>query len=105
MNLSFSRNWKTKRIVADTTLSIVYGFDNELDKAIKYVSKILDMKFKFISSHRYLDLHFYRVNIEENEDHDNSYEFDTEPDAAANLLIINQLNEPIYIYLSGNEQL
>ena len=40
---------------------------------------------------------------DENEEPSVSFEFDTEQDAAGNLLIINQLNESIYIYLSGDE--
>ena len=62
------------------------------------------MKFKFIYLIATLTFTFIGCSSEENEDPSVSYEFDTEPDAAGNLLIINQLNEPIYIYLSGNEQ-
>ncbi len=40
---------------------------------------------------------------DESEEPSVSFEFDTEQDAAGNLLIINQLSESIYIYLSDDE--
>ena len=63
---------------------------------------------------RYLSLIFFLLfilsgctkgfwNNVEDDDTSESFEFDTEPDPAGNLLIINQLSESIYIYLSDDE--
>ena len=58
---------------------------------------------------RYLSFTFFLLFIlvgcssKESDEPSEIIEFDTEQDAAGNLLILNQLDESIYIYLSGDE--
>ena len=60
-----------------------------------------------MSKHLTLILFFILLLVgcgsDESEEPSISFEFDTEQDPAGNLLIINQLSESIYIYLSGDE--